>query len=45
MELNFSGTKIPAELIIPAKQKFGGDPWVMGPLRPSAKRSAELKHN
>ena len=45
MELNFSRTKIPAELKIAAKLKFGGDPSVMGTLRPSAKRSAELKHN
>ena len=45
MELNFSGTKIPVELKIAAKLKFGGDPWLMKTLRPSAKRSAELKHN
>ena len=47
MELNFSGTKIPVELIIAAELKLGGRgyPWVMGTLRPSAKRSAELKHN
>ena len=46
MELNFSRTKIPAELKIAAELKFWGeDPWVMGTLRPSAKRSAELKHN
>ena len=45
MELNFSGTKIPAQLKIAAELKFGGDPWVMGILRLSAKRSAELKHN
>ena len=45
MELNFSGTKIPVELKIAAELKFGGDPWVMGTLRSSAKRSAELKHN
>ena len=45
MELNFSGTKIPVELNIAAELKFERDPWVMGTLRPSAKRSAELKHN
>ena len=45
MELNFSGTKIPVELKIAVELKFGVDPWVMGTLRPSAKRSAELKHN
>ena len=45
MELNFSGTKITAELTIAAELNFRGDPWVMGTLRPSAKRSAELKHN
>ena len=28
MELNYSGTKIPAELKISAELKFGGDPWV-----------------
>ena len=45
MELYFSRTKILVELKIAAELKFGGDPWVMGTLRPSAKRSAELKHN
>ena len=45
MELNFSRTIIPAELKIAVELKFGGDPWVMGTLSPSAKRSAELKHN
>ena len=45
MELNFSRTKIPVELKIAVELKFGVDPWVMGTLRPSAKRSAELKHN
>ena len=45
MELNLSRTKIPKELKIPAELKFVGDSWVMGTLRPIAKRSAELKHN
>ena len=45
MELNFSGTKLPTELKIAGELQFVGDPWVMGTLRPGAKRSAELKHN
>ena len=45
MELNLSGTKIAVELKIAAEPKFGEDPWVMGILRPSPKRSVELKRN
>ena len=45
MELNFKGTKIPAEVKIAAELKFGGNPWVMGTPSPSTKRSVELKHN
>ena len=42
MELNFSRTKILTELKIAVELKFGSDSWVMGTLRPGAKRSAEL---
>ena len=43
MELNFSGTKIPAELKIPVELKFGGGPLGDGDPKAKCKEVSRTK--